>query len=103
MGELDLEDFRAELKLLERRAHKARDEERILASQVKELKGDVSAKCSALLKAIGEDEVRIGGDRRPSAAICGHLRPSDRTSRPMPARLWSAVAPDLASVGRAWV
>ena len=28
MGELDLEDFRAELKQLERRAHKARDEER---------------------------------------------------------------------------
>ena len=55
-AKVELESFRELLRGLERRASKARDEERALAAHVKELKSEASAGQQALLAAIEKDE-----------------------------------------------
>ena len=55
-SKVELESFRELLRGLERRASKARDEERALAAHVKELKSEASAGQQALLAAIEKDE-----------------------------------------------
>ena len=55
-AKVELESFRELLRGLERRASKARDEERALAAHVKELNSEASAGQQALLAAIEKDE-----------------------------------------------